>query len=409
MEHSNYNPESVGIEAVRPPQEKKNPAHLPAIDGLRGLAAMMVVFFHAWGMNGFLLFPQFSLFGVAIPVYKLFTPGYSGVYLFFVLSGFCLSYPFLANPGRKDDWPGYALNRVRRILPPYLISFVILFLIGQWLHQWQVLPGEKFLFEPFKTNRFIKELFLIQKSRVCASYWTLVLEWRWYLLFPALLILARRVSPAIVVAVLYVIAYFAQKPFFSGPLHNATFLPLVTLLPVFAFGIWAAHLTARPRERLQRWERGLLKGPLWGLVAGLFWAVLLSPSVRPGETIKLATLWQLLQPMGVQPPSWVGSSFEFAIVWGPLYFFLMLAALNHPGLRRIFGSKPFVKLGMVSYSIYLLQEPVIRAGHYFIDRPEHGPLRLLAHHYLLTPALCVLAGWAFYYIGERPFLKRSKR
>jgi peptidoglycan/LPS O-acetylase OafA/YrhL len=382
MENRN-NLEAVATKAVVPTREKK--AHLPAIDGLRGLAAMSVVFFHCWGMNGLLPTPQFTLFGVTVPVYQIFSPGYSGVYLFFALSGFCLAYPFLAHPERKDNWPGYVLNRVRRILPPYLISFVILFLIGQWLHSAQIHPSAKFLYEPFKTNRFIQELFLIRKSHVVGSYWTLVLEWRWYLFFPALLLLARRVSPALLVAALYAIALVAQKPVFAGPLNAATFQVLVTLLPVFGLGIWAAHLTTCQPAALMRWERGLLNHSLWGVIAGGAWCVAMCPPLR------------------------TGSAMEFAIAWGPLYFFLILAALNHPAFKWLFGSAPFVKLGMISYSIYLLQEPVVKAGHLFIDQPGNGNLRLLANHYLLMPILCILAGWAFYYIGERPFLKRVRK
>ena len=371
------------IQAQESPPKTK--PHLPAIDGLRGLAAMMVVFFHCWGMNGFLASPQFSLIGTTVPLYRAFSPGYSGVYLFFVLSGFCLAYPFLSNPERGDNWPVYAMNRVRRILPPYLLSFLILFLIGQWLHHAQIGPSDKFLYERFQTNKFIKELFLIRKSHIVNSYWTLVLEWRWYLFFPALLLLVRRISPPLMVVALYGIAYLAQKPVLANYLATVALGPLITCLPMFAMGIWAAHITALKPEALHAWERWIINHSLWGVVASSLWCAALRPSA--------------FNP----------SLMNFSITWGPFYFFLILAALNHPWFKKTFSSRPFVKLGVISYSIYLLQEPVILAGHFFIDRPNHGNVRLLFTHYLLMPILCILAGWIFHLVGERPFMKRSAK
>jgi len=367
------------------PLKARRTSHIPAIDGLRGLAAMSVVFFHCWAVNGQLEFPQFSLFGVTVPLYRVLIPGYTGVYLFFVLSGFCLAYPFLSHPDKKDDWMRYALNRVRRILPPYIISFLLLFLIGQLLHNAQICLSEKFLYEPFKTHKFIDELFLIRKSRIVGSYWTLVLEWRWYLLFPALLLLMRRISPALVVAALFGVAYLAQTPLIAKCLESATFDLVVAFLPMFGMGIWAAHITSLMRnkpEALFFWERWLANKAAIGVVASLVLCLAFCPKICTGNIL------------------------QFVAAWSPVYFFLVLAVIHRPWFQKLFGSRVFVKLGAISYSIYLLQEPVIFAGRYFIDRHDFGAVRLLSTNYLLMPTLCILAGLAFHYVGERPFLKR---
>ena len=378
--------EAVATETVVPAQKpvQKNQSHLPSIDGLRGLAAMMIVFFHCWGTNDLPPYPQFALLGITVPVYWIFVPCYSSVELFFVLSGFCLAYPFLANPQRKDNWPGYALSRVRRIFPPYLISFLILFLIGQWIGREQG-SKQNFLYESFKTHRLIPELLLIKRSHMVGSYWTLLLECRWYFCFPVLLMLARRVSPAILIAALYAIAYFAQKPVFAGPLDAATLMLLVTFMPLFGWGIWAARLAALKPETLHVWERWIAEHSLLGVGASVLWCLAWRPEVRT------------ISPLGL------------ATVWGPFYFFLILAALKQPWFKRVFSSAPLVKLGVISYSLYLLQEPIIRGGHLLVQKlGQEGPL-FLASQYLALPALCVLGGWAFYYIGERPFLKRARK
>lgn len=346
---------------------------------------MGVVFFHCWSVNGSTTSPVFSFNGFTVPLYRLFSPGYSGVFLFFVLSGFCLAYPFFSNPQRPDNWPGYVLSRIRRILPAYIISFLCLFLIGQWLHHVGNPDDPKFLYEAFKTKKFVRELFLIHQSRIVGSYWTLVLEWRWYLLFPALLILARRISPALAVVAACGIYGLAQLPAVAGPLNESTFYNVLTTLPMFALGIWAAQLSALAPERLHPWERQLARQSHLGVVAGIFWCLAFCP------------------PIANAP---IRSS---VIAWSPLYFFGIVAAIKHPGFRKILSLAPLAKLGVFSYSIYLLQEPVIRAAHRLIYRPEHGLGLQLSTHYLLMPILCILAGWGFYYIGERPFLKRSRK
>ena len=366
---------------ARPCQEaggKKPTAHLPAIDGLRGLAAMSVVFFHCWGVSGAPQTPV-AIGGWNVPLYRLVLPGYSGVYLFFVLSGFCLAYPFFANPHKPYDWLRYAASRVRRIFPPYVLSFLLLFAIGQWLAHAHIGP-EKFLYEPFKLHRLVPELLLLRKSHLVASYWTLVLEWRWYFFFPFVLVLARRISPALTVGFMAGVAWLAQTPWCAAWLDAATLGPVVAFLPMFALGIWAAHIATQRPEALPAWERPLARHALRGLAASTVLCCAICP------------------PMGT------GSYLGHVVAWGPVYFFFVLAALRHPGVNAVFGSRAFVQLGAISYSVYLLQEPIIRAGGLFLG--HSGTSWEFAANYLLLPLLCVAGGWAFHCVGERPFLRK---
>lgn len=369
-----------------PSKERKPASHLPAIDGLRALAAMGVVYVHCWVSNGIHPAPQFSFWGVDLPVYQLFMPGYTGVFLFFVLSGFCLSYPFFSRPGRPDDWLNYFLSRARRILPPYIISFVILFLIGQWLRQ-HVEDGffHGFCYEKFRLKHFIRELLLIKQSKIVGSYWTLVLEWRWYLLFPALLMLARRFSPALVVLLTCGIACLPHVPALAGPVNQTTFSLVLTALPMFGFGIWAAHLCAVAPEKQGAWECWMAKHAHWGVLAAIPWTVCFCP---PPDNAPLQAS---------------------VLAWSPLYFFLTVASIKHPLFNKVLSWGPLPKIGLFSYSLYLVQEPIIRALNQLIHRPEHGPWTYLATNFVFFPIVCILAGWGFYQIGEKPFLKRAKK
>jgi|ERR1035437_3767550 peptidoglycan/LPS O-acetylase OafA/YrhL len=89
--------------------------HLNCLDGLRGVAIIMVVFFHGIYFN-----PKGN--SVTILVGKLAGVGWMGVPIFFVISGFLISYPFFKGRLKTTAaWypKGYATRRVLKIFPPF--------------------------------------------------------------------------------------------------------------------------------------------------------------------------------------------------------------------------------------------------------------------------------------------------
>ncbi len=84
-----------------------------ALDGLRAIAALLVVFYHC---------------GVQLEVPPFVLPGYSGVHLFFVLSGYLISRPFwarLVNGQPLPSWRRYAARRFVRIYPTYFVALFV--------------------------------------------------------------------------------------------------------------------------------------------------------------------------------------------------------------------------------------------------------------------------------------------
>ncbi len=105
--------------------------HYDALDGLRGLAVLIVIASHL-SLLGFGLVPGLPVGGI----------GKSGVYLFFVLSAFLLTRLLLERtPARFADgrlWVGYAMRRVLRIWPLYLVVLALAWAITRagapWWH-----------------------------------------------------------------------------------------------------------------------------------------------------------------------------------------------------------------------------------------------------------------------------------
>jgi peptidoglycan/LPS O-acetylase OafA/YrhL len=95
------------------------PGRIPALDGLRGLAILLVMIFHALDIQ---------LDAIPIPaIHAIAISGWSGVSLFFVLSGFLITGILLdSNPGRRSLGHFYA-RRALRILPVYYVTLFIFF------------------------------------------------------------------------------------------------------------------------------------------------------------------------------------------------------------------------------------------------------------------------------------------
>jgi len=119
-------PELIVVPA-RAPTAINRIAH---IDGLRAIAVLMVVAHHLLTHN------QAVVWVKSVPpmLQHLWFEGAHGVDLFFVLSGFCLSYPFLrklhTTGASTLDLATYFARRLTRLIPPYYLVIVLLLITG---------------------------------------------------------------------------------------------------------------------------------------------------------------------------------------------------------------------------------------------------------------------------------------
>src|SRR6516162_4138436 len=104
-------------------------SRIAQLDGLRGLACLLVVMHHCYVHCGSYGWPRFAVEGYALEPTRLLYFGYSGVELFFILSGFCLSWPILVRNSPTVNWWSYSWRRFWRIAPPYIASVILLALI----------------------------------------------------------------------------------------------------------------------------------------------------------------------------------------------------------------------------------------------------------------------------------------
>ena len=116
-------PASLGV----PVATKKRRALLPGLDGLRLVAAVAIYFFHVMQAHdaGLMKFPVLD--SIPAPIARIIGSGYIATGLFFVLSGFLLSYVYLDDSGRlKGSAKRFWVGRFVRLYPLYFLSLLLL-------------------------------------------------------------------------------------------------------------------------------------------------------------------------------------------------------------------------------------------------------------------------------------------
>jgi peptidoglycan/LPS O-acetylase OafA/YrhL len=152
-------------------------AHYPALDGMRGLAILLVVVYHNFNFINYTFF------------------GWLGVDLFFVLSGFLITDILLTSRNNKNYLRNFYVRRFLRIFPLYYAALILLLLIlPPILNQPEV-------FDYFVTNQiwlwaFLQNWLYIFKQPagvgVLNHFWSLAVEEQFYLLWPFAILLLKK-------------------------------------------------------------------------------------------------------------------------------------------------------------------------------------------------------------------------
>jgi len=376
----------------------ENQHHFGLLDDWRGIAIILVFLRHCENafpqplQEAFGQVPKFLMSALTgkVSAQDLFTflffypmhLGWVALPIFFVVSGFCihLSYAQSSRPDLKK----FFVRRFFRIYPPYLLAvlfFAVIFPVSR-------LPFNKLTYwGDLATHLFICHN--ISEISVCAivpSYWTIAVEVQLYLLFPLVILYVRRFSFARVLVVLGVIELSLHAfGLFAFGLRGGQFLPVwLRAAPYFYWFSWAigtaiadAYLTGKPMPFTR------IHPVVW-LIAGIV-----------AESFPL-------------------ESFSFPL------FALGIASMISRGIRASReGQKRgpylgrFVRMiGIYSYSIYLIHDPILRGvvGLYEQHFPgiDNHPFAVFAAG--LSSALIVFpAGILMYYLVERPSISWGKK
>lgn len=333
----------------------------PEIDGLRALAVLPVLFFHA-----------------AVPG---FSGGFVGVDIFFVISGYLITSIIAKDVALgRFSFVSFYERRIRRIFPAlFAVVLFSLLAAGVLLAPKDFAAFGKSLIAMtfFVSNIFFKReggvdgyFGATSNLQVLLHTWTLSVEEQFYLLFPTALILLAR---------------YAKK-------RTREYLWLAVIAS-FVINIWATHY--RPRSAFY-----ILIPRAWELLLGALLAMKAVPPLKRRVSREIAGL------MGLGLIAWAVSVFTEDTIFPGFSALLpclgagliIYAGENGPSfVRTILGFRPLVFIGVISYSLYLWHWPIIVFSKYL----SVGDLSAVETSIVILASL-VMAFISFEFI-ESPF------
>jgi peptidoglycan/LPS O-acetylase OafA/YrhL len=327
----------------------------PDIDGLRAVAVMLVVNFHA--------FPE------AMP------GGFIGVDIFFVISGFLITGIIV----RELDQQRFSLvafynRRIRRIFPALIVVLCATLVLG-WL--W-MLPAAyaQLSADVFASAAFFANIALLLQSgyfdiesakKPLLHFWSLGIEEQFYLFWPLILMLVARMRLSILVA--------------ASVLGMASFVLNVALIgsnPVATFYL--------PFTRAWELLAGAVLACSWNQVRQAGAASNLRASIG---LVLIATAAGVLDTKSAFPGWWAILPVAGAA--------LLLSAPAAWFCRTLLASRPLVWIGLISYPLYLWHWPLL----VFFAIIKFAPLTLLERE--LIVGLSFALAWLTYRFVESPF------
>ena len=350
-----------------------NNRYFPALDGLRGLAILLVVFLHNFRFMNYFFF------------------GWLGVDLFFVISGFLITGILVDSLDQPHYLRNFYMRRLLRIFPLYYLTLIICFFIlplfrdlhfdpvyykNNQAYMWTYLQNWLFIFKPPATDQSLLHT------------WSLAVEEQFYLFWPLLILIIRNKGRLLFFALLLlVIVGIARYVVYRLDIAELGYASLFTFTRIDGLCIGAAV------SLIMRMNPALLRNNTPYIVllfaAGNFAFYFINRD----------------QGFGLPYLAFIGYT-TFAMLFGLLVF---EAADGRSRLIHYLFANPFMKFfGKISYALYVFHWPVYLLT---FDRLRQAlssslspSLASISSATLATGIAILLSVFSYHYF-EKPFLK----
>lgn len=386
------NPEAVV--AKLPEELPPSPIRFDYLDGMRGTAALYVVFYHAlmagiYPSNGSWFPPEFPRWMVTAA--QPLRYGHFAVVVFIALSGYCLTLPVARKTApyvAKDLWH-FFLRRARRILPPYYAALALVILIDTSVpeighaHDW----FWKITMPATSAPMLLSHLFLVHNlnpewfSGIDYPTWSVATEWQIYGLFAAVLLpLWRRVGPYVTLILALAFGLIIHRLFdwrFDGACPQ--------FVGVFTLGMAAAFWTQLP--------------PSWFLRT-------------PWNAISVISTGIVIAMVVLRPIWWRQHTFLVDPLIGVAAVSLIILCRKNieqvpaqPSfLLTLLQSSWAVRLGAFSYSLYLMHAPVLGVLQLWLRHMNYPVALQFGVLLFIGTPLSLVVSYVFHIAFERPFM-----
>ncbi len=365
------------------------------LDGIRGLASLYVVLFHE--ATAKVVVPP-KLSPVLHFVHAWCGLGHFSVVVFIVLSGFSLMLPISRSGETRlvGGFSRYLRRRARRILPPYYAALVLSAgLIVAANGASSRFGGKRIDAAALSMGSLVSHVFLFQNARFDWVYringpmWSVSTEWQLYFVFAlGLLPLFRFAGPIPTVIVGWIVG---SLPFFLLPPDSNFFWACPWFMGAFALGMLGASLGFSPARSAFHTS----PSALWDWVtAGTVAFLLIALVSRRADTWPLPFIDLIV------------SLATFSGINACVERSLRGEAPSSPAIRLL-GSAPLRSLAGFSYSLYLIQHPLIRLFERVLERLHIGSNASFLLLLMCGTPMVMLAAWVFSLGFERPFTRSA--
>jgi peptidoglycan/LPS O-acetylase OafA/YrhL len=318
--------------------EYKKINYMPGLDGVRAVSLALVVFFHYASF-----FPEvFSSSGdIGKALGKFLSIGWIGVDIFFVLSGYLIATILIKNPIISTaNYATFIKKRLLRLIPAYAVcasTFLVLSLI--------LYPESKIVENQYSIWTLSSNIPTIFGERsplggpgfTLVHFWSLAVEWHFYITLPIAMILIRSVRFIALIAIVIAIAsritliYIGHENF-----DNAIYSFTTCRGDALACGVFLAGIMGGNSSRLT---------PLIGLT-GIFILSTILYLISASDLQFKAITW-------VQTFGYTSISLSIAMI-----IYSIINSSPETSIVRILEIKPLTAIGRSSYSLYLWHLPL---------------------------------------------------
>ena len=350
--------------------------YIPQIDGLRAIAVLSVILFHA----------DFEIFNFS------FKGGYFGVDIFFVISGYLITRLILNEIKQKNsfNFKNFYLRRIRRILPVLLLVAIV-----SYPFAWLMLLPVSFLdyVGSIISGIFFSSNFYFYFTQVqygvepslyqpFLHYWSLSVEEQFYIIYPISLLFIYKYFKRNLSLVFGFIALFSFTLSIALSFYNPSlnFFILPTRIWEFLLGAFAAKLHIENNKFTN--NKGHFFFQLFGII-------LIAISVFYFDENKLLKNEDFFHTV-LHP----GLATLFPVIGT---FLIIIFSNKNNLINKLLSFKPIVFIGLISYSLYLWHLPIfvfLRISE--IDFPSN-------YHYILLVILIFILSIFSYYFVEKAF------
>lgn len=305
----------------------------PDIDGLRAIAILAVVCFHAFGLRG----------------------GFIGVDIFFVISGFLITNIIKSEiENDKFTLANFYAKRIRRIFPALLcVLFTSIFISWVFLfpNEFQLFAKHVFASSIFSSNLFFMHesgyFDLSENTKPLLHLWSLGVEEQFYIFWPIIIFFLLKINKniALTIFLFLLIGSFGLNIWGGHELGSSFFNPFMRFWELLVGASLTFFNSVKYNKLITRYIR--VVGPLL-LLVGL---------VIIDETFLFPGWWALLPTLGG----------ALVILSGPKAWFN----------RVILSNTGMVSIGLISYPLYLWHWPILVFGE-LLTQDFHGTSKVIA-------------------------------